>query len=367
MMILTRTLFRVYPSCNSPPHPPQRLGKMELQKSNKVTLQTVRSNRGQCPKDRNLDCGHFPTTCNNGFWLGNCAVNCYTQWFAGSLACPASNASTLDQYQVAKERLLRYNFVVIVEKLNDRKYVDAVERFFGVRGANTAALAYCQKSSMMANAMVPLHFENETLEQLRRLNQVDINLYREISDCLESGHNALPKWDPSRFDVGASMQVQILHEDEQKDTHRNVNVSLIVVPPLQPQTILTITKARSHKLTPISPNTIDDTQYTLRINTWRRNEQLIISLNHHSKCEGVHEIQVIWCDTENSPPTEILHHSSGKVKIEFHEVNSLNERFNAVEGTPTLGVLSLDDDVLRPCDALDAAFVRWMRHPERLV
>jgi hypothetical protein len=163
------------------------------------------------------------------------------------------------------------------------------------------------------------------------------------------------------------MQVQILHEDEQKDTHRNVNVSLIVVPPLQPQTILTITKARSHKLTPISPNTIDDTQYTLRINTWRRNEQLIISLNHHSKCEGVHEIQVIWCDTENSPPTEILHHSSGKVKIEFHEVNSLNERFNAVEGTPTLGVLSLDDDVLRPCDALDAAFVRWMRHPERLV
>jgi len=35
--------------------------------------------------------------------------------------------------------------------------------------------------------------------------------------------------------------------------------------------------------------------------------------------------------------------------------------------TPTLGILSLDDDVLRPCVALDAAFLRWTRHPERMV
>jgi len=34
---------------------------------------------------------------------------------------------------------------------------------------------------------------------------------------------------------------------------------------------------------------------------------------------------------------------------------------------PTLGVLSLDDDVMRPCAALDAAFVRWTRHPDRMV
>ena len=27
----------------------------------------------------------------------------------------------------------------------------------------------------------------------------------------------------------------------------------------------------------------------------------------------------------------------------------------------------MDDDVLRPCVALDAAFLRWTRHPERMV
>jgi hypothetical protein len=32
-----------------------------------------------------------------------------------------------------------------------------------------------------------------------------------------------------------------------------------------------------------------------------------------------------------------------------------------------LAVLSLDDDVLRPCEALDAAFIRWIRHPDRIV
>ena len=44
----------------------------------------------------------------------------------------------------------------------------------------------------------------------------------------------------------------------------------------------------------------------------------------------------------------------------------LNERFKVVLDAPTLGILSLDDDVLRPCAALDAAFVRWTRHPEQM-
>jgi len=62
-----------------------------------------------------------------------------------------------------------------------------------------------------------------------------------------------------------------------------------------------------------------------------------------------------------------VHHSSGKVKIEKHVINSLNERFKVFADTPTLGILSLDDDVMRPCTALDAAFVRWIRNPERMV
>jgi len=134
---------------------------------------------------------------------------------------------------------------------------------------------------------------------------------------------------------------------------------------------MTLQEAHSHKLAPLLPdnknNNIDTSQYTIRMNTWHRNEQLLLSINHHAQCEGVAEIQIIWCDTQNDPPDNVLHHSSGKVKIERHDINSLNERFKIVLDTPTLGILSLDDDVLRPCEALDAAFLRWVRHPERMV
>uniref|UniRef100_A0A7S2LXX7 Glycosyl transferase 64 domain-containing protein n=1 Tax=Skeletonema marinoi TaxID=267567 RepID=A0A7S2LXX7_9STRA len=133
---------------------------------------------------------------------------------------------------------------------------------------------------------------------------------------------------------------------------------------------MTLQEAHSHKLAPLLPpdnNNIDTSQYTIRMNTWHRNEQLLLSINHHAQCEGVAEIQIIWCDTLNDPPDSVLHHSSGKVKIERHDINSLNERFKIVLDTPTLGILSLDDDVLRPCEALDAAFLRWVRHPERMI
>jgi glucuronyl/N-acetylglucosaminyl transferase EXT2 len=132
---------------------------------------------------------------------------------------------------------------------------------------------------------------------------------------------------------------------------------------------MTLQEAHSHKLTPLNNNNnnIDTSQYTIRMNTWHRNEQLLLSINHHAQCAGVAEIQIIWCDTSTDPPENIVHHPSGKVKIERHGINSLNERFKIVLDTPTLAILSLDDDVLRPCEALDAAFLRWVRHPERMV
>jgi hypothetical protein len=112
---------------------------------------------------------------------------------------------------------------------------------------------------------------------------------------------------------------------------------------------------------------LDYEKYTVRINTYRRNEQLLVSLNHHAKCEGVAQIQVVWCDLDNDPPKEILHHPSGKVVVERHSTNSLNERFHIVLPTPTIGIFSIDDDVLRPCQAIDSAFFQWTRNPERMV
>ena len=133
------------------------------------------------------------------------------------------------------------------------------------------------------------------------------------------------------------------------------------------ETKMTLLEAHAHALTPITVHSIDTLQYTIRINTWQRNEQLLLSVNHHAKCEGVAQIHVIWCDAANEPPDEIVHHVSGKVKVEKHVINSLNERFKVLLDMPTLGILSLDDDVLRPCVALDAAFLRWTRHPDRMV
>ena len=127
------------------------------------------------------------------------------------------------------------------------------------------------------------------------------------------------------------------------------------------------------RLTELRP--IDHEQYTIRMNTWRRPEQLIQSVKHHSSCPGVKQIQIVWCDKQNEPPREILEmtenedsfSSTAKVVIERHEANSLNERFNILVSTPTLGILSIDDDVIRPCEAIDAGFFKWVKSPHRMV
>jgi len=128
------------------------------------------------------------------------------------------------------------------------------------------------------------------------------------------------------------------------------------------------------RLTKLRP--IDYEQYTIRMNTWRRPKQLVQSVKHHASCPGVKEIQIVWCDKENEPPRELVEmterkyeesSSGARVIIERHDANSLNERFNILEPTPTLGILSIDDDVLRPCEAIDSGFFKWIKSPHRMV
>lgn len=118
-------------------------------------------------------------------------------------------------------------------------------------------------------------------------------------------------------------------------------------------------------LTPLrSP--IDYELYTIRINSWKRLELLETSIEHHASCPGVAQIQVVWCDEQGEPPDTLS--ADPKVLIERHAVNSLNERFNMLgEDSPTMGILSIDDDVLRPCEAIDAGFFKWTQNPERMV
>lgn len=120
------------------------------------------------------------------------------------------------------------------------------------------------------------------------------------------------------------------------------------------------------RLTPLQP--IDREQYTIRINTWQRLDQLLVSIDHHASCPGVAQIQVVWCEPID-PPEELLSLRPDKVLIEKHAVNSLNERFHILPTTQmkTVGILSIDDDVLRPCDAIDSGFFQWTQSPSRLV
>lgn len=110
--------------------------------------------------------------------------------------------------------------------------------------------------------------------------------------------------------------------------------------------------------------------YTIRINTYNRNAQLVLSVHHHATCPGVAQIQIIWSES-GEPPLSISNLTNiykDKVIIENHrQVNSLNERFRMLIPTPTLGILSMDDDVLRPCEAIDSAFFQWTNTPHAMV
>jgi glucuronyl/N-acetylglucosaminyl transferase EXT2 len=136
---------------------------------------------------------------------------------------------------------------------------------------------------------------------------------------------------------------------------------------------------------------LDYDRYTVRINSWKRQDQLRLSINHLLSCgdsssdnreRPLAEVQVVWCTAQGPPPDWLLHmqnesraviagdanaSSRPRVTVEPHEINSLNERFNILSPVSTAAVLSVDDDVLRPCVALDEAFLKWRRQPHRIV
>jgi len=180
----------------------------------------------------NQTSGHVPQECTTKtsgihFKLGICAVNCYLQWFSG-LSCPQFNITTIQQYEVAKTMLLRYNFIVVLEKLKDVEYVKAVEKMFGVPGITQRGSAYCERTSHKANEMIPLKIEDDTLQRLTHLNRVDIGLYKELTDCLDDDRGGskynFPRMDEdsleNRFDTNTSIQVKYYNLIEWKKEKR---------------------------------------------------------------------------------------------------------------------------------------------------
>ena len=169
--------------------------------------------------------GHHNASCPNypEFRMNTCAVNCNIQWFSGS--CPwwdipehpggpdrlpiLKEVPWVDQYNIARTKLRRYNMIVITEMLKYPNYVAAVERFFGVPGVNDRSThPWCEDEAHYYNRQIPLVVRNETLDKLTLLNKIDIGLYHEFSDCLKyEGVNNIPSWDEDRFHANESLRI----------------------------------------------------------------------------------------------------------------------------------------------------------------
>lgn len=97
------------------------------------------------------------------------------------------------------------------------------------------------------------------------------------------------------------------------------------------------------------------------MNTYRRNDLLKRSAEHLALCDCVAEIQIVWSDQENSPPSPdfFSEEARAKVRFEVHDSNSLNHRFNITLPIETDGVFSVDDDVEISCADLKFGFETW--------
>ena len=120
-------------------------------------------------------------------------------------------------------------------------------------------------------------------------------------------------------------------------------------------------------LTSIKSNS-PDVEYTIRVNTFRRNDLLEKFLDHYQYCDEAKEIQVVWSDQSADPPFKWLkRYPAGKVHFEVHAKNSLNNRFMPQRELLTDAVLSIDDDLIVDCGTLRFAAGVWQANPWALV
>ena len=77
---------------------------------------------------------------------------------------------------------------------------------------------------------------------------------------------------------------------------------------------------------------------------------------------------MVWSDQKNSAPLDwVGRYPKGKVQFELQTRDSLSNRFNQILPLETDGVLSVDDDIIIPCDSLAASFRVWQANKRALV
>ena len=125
----------------------------------------------------------------NRLWV--CATNCFVRWVTGHAAYidvenDAKSASRI--LNDAYHSLCQYDLIVNTDWLAKEPYRRKIEEYFGVDGIYNATqkasnLLFCSKESRAANAKVPLVIRNETRGELEAANRIDLELYRQFTDC----------------------------------------------------------------------------------------------------------------------------------------------------------------------------------------
>ncbi|KAG7370362.1 sulfotransferase family protein [Nitzschia inconspicua] len=128
--------------------------------------------------------GYHPCR-ENRMW--RCVEECYTRWYGEELNC-ISNVTK--NYQPALERLLRYDIIVISEKLKDPFYINGLNELFGNldnRTLSSVLHATCSKEAQEWNRKVPPNISQTALNQLHEWNKYDLDLYTTLTTCGPDG------------------------------------------------------------------------------------------------------------------------------------------------------------------------------------
>eukprot|EP00735_Rhodelphis_limneticus_P000007 TRINITY_DN1001_c0_g1::TRINITY_DN1001_c0_g1_i1::g.29905::m.29905 TRINITY_DN1001_c0_g1::TRINITY_DN1001_c0_g1_i1::g.29905 ORF type:complete len:360 (-),score=89.04,sp/Q9LY62/GT644_ARATH/36.67/2e-59,Glyco_transf_64/PF09258.5/7.2e-68 TRINITY_DN1001_c0_g1_i1:346-1425(-) len=119
-----------------------------------------------------------------------------------------------------------------------------------------------------------------------------------------------------------------------------------------------------------------DRNFTVILNTFRRNDLLVQSAPHYSQCPCVDSVRVIWSDLKYAPSEfpEVMDmvessREAGRAPIEImqQDTDSLNNRLRPIADLRTRGVFSIDDDNIVSCEDLLFGLSVWWNSPDTIV
>ena len=188
------------------------------------------------------------------------------------------------------------------------------------------------------------------------------------------GHSAPRPWRPRRLmhlllccAVLASM-VWACYEMPHADGCSDLSSSLAWSPASEAAAFAAMPQSLRYPATAPETQPAHD-RYTVLLNSYRRPDLLEQSLQHYRQCRQVDAVRVIWSEDGFAPPSDDVNADDRVSEPAAREVrggmvpllpapvvydvqpnSSLNNRFRPLPGLRTEAVLSIDDDILVPCD-----------------